>query len=153
MSDLEQIEQIVNAAIASAEQPQPQAPKARMLANIKKRATAPAPAGTVTISQNAAAWEPFDDGIERQLLVADQGDGTETAIYRLDPGAKFVTHQHTHQETCWVVQGEILVGDHLVQPGDMHVADIGHAHPEIVARTKALLLIRSQVYLGPLSPQ
>lgn len=156
MSDIDQIDQILDEAVATARQPArgrgDQATKVRMLANIKKRTNASAPTGTFTVGRSDVPWEPFDSGIERQLLVADQGDGTETALYRLEPGAKFIEHEHTHQETCWVVQGEVLVGDHLVQPGEMHVADVGYDHPEIVARTESLLLIRSQVYMGPLTP-
>ncbi|MEM8501219.1 MAG: cupin domain-containing protein [Pseudomonadota bacterium] len=156
MSDLEQINQILNAALANAQDPvrdtETRTRKVRMLANIKKRTTAAAPEGTMTLGPEDVPWEPFDTGIERQLLTADPKDGTETAIYRLQPGARFVEHEHTHQETCWVVQGELLIGDHLVRPGQMHVAEIGHAHPEIIARTEALLLIRSQTYVGPLTP-
>ncbi len=155
MSDLKQIDQILNDALATLDQPVRDSnaaePKARMFANIQKRMNVPAPEGTYTVGPQDVPWEPFDTGIERQLLVTDQGDGTETAIYRLEPGAKFTEHEHTHQETCWVVQGEVLVGDHLLQPGEMHVADVGHRHPEIVARTEALLLIRSQAYVGPLT--
>lgn len=127
--------------------------KMRMLGNIMRRArSASAPAGTHTIAADDVGWEPFAEGITRKVLVADPGDGMETALYRLDPGSKFDTHSHTHQETCWVVEGDLLVGDHMVQAGEMHVAEVGCEHPEIVARTSAVLLIRSQVYVGPLTP-
>ena len=52
-----------------------------------------------------------------------------------------------------MVQGDILVGEnHVVHSGDMHVAEAGYEHPEIVARTESVLLIRSQIYQGPLTP-
>ncbi|MEM9620021.1 MAG: cupin domain-containing protein [Pseudomonadota bacterium] len=152
--DLEQIKQILSGALAA--KPSggqlEEGPRQRMLANIKSRVGAHAPSGTQTIKSTDMQWEPFAEGIERSCLVPDQGDGTETCIYRLQPGAKFVNHAHTHQETCWVVSGDILVGDHPVQAGDMHIAEVGYEHPEIVARTESTLLIRSQVYTGPLMP-
>ncbi len=150
MSDIDQINQIMNQALGEANSPDTVAvPRARMLANIKRRTTAPAPEGTYTVKASDGEWEPFADGIERRVILSDSGEGVETAIYRLEPGAKFLTHEHTHQEACWVVEGDVLVGDHLVQTGEMHVAETGYTHPEIVARTPALLLIRSQVYIGP----
>lgn len=121
-------------------------PSARMLANIKRRVSSPAPAGTFTVKPRQSEWEAFDRGIDRQRLVEHAADGTETVLYRLQPAATFAAHGHSEQETCWVIQGEILVGDHLVQAGEMHVAEAGCDHPEITARTEALLLIRSQAY-------
>ena len=154
MKDLDEINQILTTTLGGEGQfTATEVPRARMFDNIKKRMHADAPAGTYTINPEVLDWEPFDQGIDRKLLVPDTGDGTETAIYRLQPNAKFLTHEHTHQEACWVVEGEILVGDHLVQAGDMHVAEVGYEHPEICARTPALLLIRSQVYVGPLMEQ
>lgn len=154
MKEIDEINQIVTHTLATeGGLPNVAVPRARMLANIQKRVRAGAPTGTYTIDLDAGEWEPFDQGIERKLLIADQGDGTETSVYRLEPGARFVSHEHTHQESCWVVEGDILVGDHLVEAGAMHVAEIGYEHPEIEARTYAVLLIRSQVYVGPLTPQ
>jgi len=154
MKDLDEINQILTNTLATeGKVSSTEVPRARMLGNIRKRISASAPAGTYTVNPDTVDWEPFDQGIERKLLIPDTGDGTETAIYRLEPNAKFVSHEHTHQESCWVVEGDILVGDHLVQAGDMHVAEVGYEHPEICARTHALLLIRSQVYVGPLMEQ
>ncbi len=157
MSDreLEEISQILTDALAlqgvTSSQPSDSV-RTRMLANIKRRANAAAPAGTYTIRANDVSWEDFDEGIQRKCLVGDHGDGSQTCVYRLRPGAKFVSHAHSQQESCWVIAGDILVGDHHVQAGEMHIAEPNYDHPEIYARTEALLLIRSQVYVGPLTP-
>lgn len=153
MSDIDEINEVLTNALS--EQPvsgSDEEPRMRMLSNIRRRVNAPAPIGTYTVKDSKADWEPFAEGIERRVVLPDAGEGVETALYKLEPGARFTTHSHTHQESCWVVDGDVLVGDHLVQQGDMHVAEPGYDHPEIVARTSALLLIRSQVYVGPLTP-
>ncbi|MEM7078706.1 MAG: hypothetical protein AAF513_08770 [Pseudomonadota bacterium] len=158
MSDheLEQINQLITEAIAasnvSAGDGSGEARRSRMLANVKRRSRAPAPEGTYTVRADDMPWEVFDTGIERKRVVTDHGDGTHSCIYRLQPGAKFRSHPHKHQETCWVISGEVLVGEHPLQAGDMHVAEVNFDHPEVVARSEALLLIRSQIGRGPLSP-
>ena len=126
------------------------ASRARMLGNVLRRARAGAPSGTFTVRADDQPWEPFDEGVDRKLLVPDS-DGLETALYRLQAGARLVSHDHTHRELCWVLQGELAVGDHAVHPGELHVAEAGCTHPEIIARSEALLLIHSQVYVGPRS--
>ena len=104
------------------------------------------PDGTLTIRGGAAGFEPFGTGISRKLLVPEDGSGRETALYRLDPGAFFDTHGHTHLEECWVVEGFVLAGDFPVYAGDMHLAFPGYEHARVVAPKGALLLIKSQVY-------
>lgn len=156
MSDIDRINKLMTDALASKDALEADVgaeATRRMLGNVKARMQAAAPAGTYTIPA-LDDWEPFDQGIDRRVLHQDQGDGIETVLYRLVPGARFVSHPHTQQETCWVVKGEILVGDgHAVHAGDFHVAEPGYDHPEIVARSEALLLIRSQINVGPLTPR
>lgn len=104
------------------------------------------PEGTATVRGGEQGFEPFGDGIVRKLLVADDGAGRETALYRLDPGSFFETHSHTHLEECWVLEGDVLVGDFPVHTGDMHLAWPGYDHPRVLAPNGALLLIKSQSY-------
>ena len=130
----------------------PQDRAQRMKARVMARVRAASPEGSTTLRAREGTWEPFDDGITRRLLMADPDQGVELALYRLEPGAAFAPHEHTHDEECWVVQGDIMIGDLLVEAGDMHIARAGSAHPALTARSSSLLLIRSQVYVGPLTP-
>lgn len=137
--------------------PLPDATRARMRQRIADRAqleadhsmrpgTPSEPLGTLTLRAADSAFEPFSPGIERWLLVADDGAGRETALYRLQPGAYFESHAHTDLEECWVVEGAVLVGDYPVAPGELHLAYPGYEHPRILAPEGALLLIKSQHY-------
>lgn len=152
MSELVEINNLLTAALTEEASGQlGREPRERMLRNIRARLHTAAPEGTYTIPARDD-WEFFAPGIDRRVLIKDKEQEIETALYRLAPGAKFASHLHTHQETCWVVQGDILVGDsHVVYAGEMHVAEAGSVHREIVARTEALLLIRSQVEIVRLS--
>ena len=154
MNETDQINKLMTDTLAAADagtQPAHE-PRERMLSNIKSRLHAAAPEGSYTIPARDD-WEPFDEGVDRRVLLRDDKTGIETVLYRLAPGAKFASHPHTEQETCWVVHGDIQVGgSHVVHAGEMHVAEAGFVHPEILARTEALLLIRSQINIGPLTP-
>ncbi len=155
MTDIDEINSLLSRELARAPGATPgtdDVAKARMLGNVLRRARADAPAGTFTVRADDQPWEPFDEGIERKVLVPPGNDGLETALYRLQLGAKLVSHAHTHRELCWVLEGELVVGDHVVHPGELHVAEAGGVHPEITARRAALLLIHSQAYTGPHSP-
>lgn len=118
----------------------------RMHSGLLQRVRASEPAGTHTIRSGAAHWAPFLEGIERKVLLPDDGSGIETALYRLAPGAVIPVHTHTHLEECWVVEGDVLVGEFPVYAGDMHIAYPGYEHAEILAPSGALLMIKSQVY-------
>lgn len=153
-SDLQTIDALLSEHIgeALAEQMPEASARLRMKDRLMARVRSSEPVGTRTIRGNQGTWEPFAEGITRKVLRADDGSGLETALYRLQAGASFPPHDHTHTEECWVLEGDILVEDCMVHAGDMHIAEPGFAHSEVLARTDALLLIHSQVYVGPLSP-
>ena len=126
------------------------APRARMKANLLRRVQAAEPVGTRTVHASDyaddQAWEPFTEGVTRRVLLHDEAAGIQTVLYRLDPGCGFPAHAHTHVEECWVLEGDLLVGDYPVGAGAMHIAEVGFEHQDIIARSSALLLIRSQIY-------
>lgn len=122
------------------------ATKDRMLDRVRQRVSAGEPRGTRTIRSADGEWLQFLPDVERKLLLADDGSGMETALYRLSPGGLLPAHDHTHLEECWVLEGDVLVGDFPVFAGDMHIAYPGYSHEEIVAPNGALLLIKSQTY-------
>lgn len=123
--------------------------RATMRGRLLGRIAQPEPHGTRTIRADDGEWLPFLPAVERKLLLADDGSGMETALYRLAAGGTLPAHEHTHLEECWVLEGDVRVGDYPVFAGDMHIAYPGYAHDEIVAPAGALLLIKSQAYPPP----
>lgn len=115
-----------------------QAMRARVLA-------AAATPGTRVLRAEEGEWVEFVHGIRIKTLRRDEDAGTQTSLWRLEPGAKVPPHSHKHEEECLVLEGSIIHdGVHY------HAGDFLHALPK--ARHKpfespdgALLMIRSEL--------
>jgi quercetin dioxygenase-like cupin family protein len=112
---------------------------------ILARVAAAPPASTYTVRINEGAWIPAGPGVEVKVLRMDRRQNSQTVMIRMQPGSQIVPHRHNQEEECLVLEGEILIGDHRVGPGDMHIAAAGAKHPPIFAPRGALLCIRSEI--------
>ena len=120
--------------------------KAAMRARIFNRLKdAPPPEGTATIRAGEGGWIEVMPLVEMKLLRRDPVNNNQTALWRLKPGAIVPCHAHRLEEECWVVEGEIKIGDHYVRQGDMHIAQPGYDHPPIESACGALLLVRAEI--------
>jgi quercetin dioxygenase-like cupin family protein len=117
---------------------------------ILERARATPPAGTRTIRSHEGHWRQIMPRVHQKILRKDRSEGTQTVLYRLEPGGGFPAHFHSHEEECWVLEGELETEGHVIRAGDMHIAAAGCEHPEISTRTGAVILIRSQIEHLPL---
>ena len=95
--------------------------------------------GSVRIDQ--APWQRFLPGIDVKVLNAQ--DSTETAIWRMQPGAKIPPHPHAQDEECLILQGSLLVEHVRYHVGDFLMARAGESDPIFYAPDGALLLIRA----------
>ena len=86
-------------------------------------------------------WEFVCPGIERKMLFHDRAKKRATFLMRAQPGAEFPSHDHDDDEEAFVLEGDLSLGDLLLNAGDYHLARPGLHHP--VGRTKAgcMLLI------------
>ena len=85
------------------------------------------------------AWTATDRPIEARLHEMLARDGFDVFRWRDAPGAHYAAHHHDHDESLWVVDGEITFGaegtalrlgpgDRLMLPaGTVHTADAGAA--------------------------
>ncbi len=87
------------------------------------------------------AWQTFLPGIEIKVLHAEAN--TETAIWRMQPGAKIPPHPHAHDEECLILSGSLLVERVRYQAGDFLMAKVGQVDPTFYAPDGATLLIRA----------
>ena len=113
----------------------------RIMARIS---TAPPPR-TYTVRASEGNWIPVGPGVELKVLRMDREANSQTVLFRMQPGSQIVPHPHNQEEECLVMEGEILVGEHRVGKGDMHIAMPGAKHPPILAPRGALLCIRSEI--------
>ena len=122
-----------------------QADRTNLHDRIMARVAAAPPARTYTVRIAEGAWAPAGPGVEIKVLRMDRRQNSQTVMIRMQPGSQIVPHRHNLEEECLVLEGEILIGEHRVGPGDMHIAEPGARHPPIFAPRGALLCIRSEI--------
>lgn len=97
-----------------------------------------------TVRAGEGAWQPLRPGVTLKLLREDPLARRMTAWIRLLPGSSLESHRHEQAEECLVIEGEILIGEHRLGAGDLHVAGAGTAHDLIRSPHGALLLVHAQ---------
>ena len=134
-------------AIIEAIKPQPLAEdrKTAMRKRLFDRIQPSAPQNTRTLRSQDMQWLKILPNVEMKILNQDHENKYQTALWRLQPGAVVPSHPHDIEEECWVIEGEIKIGDHLVRQGDMHIALAGSRHADMTTDVGALLLVRGQI--------
>lgn len=113
--------------------------RARLLAQI-----APPPDGTVTFRIGGDGWTRPAPNVEMKMLRIDAEAGTSEMLIRLGAGVRIPEHSHRKEEQMIILEGECLLGEHLLQAGDSHVAPPGSWHPAITVARSVLMLLRSE---------
>ncbi len=94
---------------------------------------------------SAEAFEPIGiDGIVVRRLAVDREKDQVTMLVRMAAGASFPAHRHGGAEECFVLEGDLHVGDVHMHGGDFQRAEDGSVHP--VQRTDGgcvLLIVSS----------
>jgi len=125
--------------------------RSRLRHRILDRVLDPAPEGTFTLRAADPSWSAFNDRVEVRFLRRDLALGDQTILIRMHPGAVIDAHSHAMEEECYVIDGEIEIGNHRLRRGDMHVASRGAKHERIRSATGALLLVRGEIPAGAAS--
>jgi quercetin dioxygenase-like cupin family protein len=108
---------------------------------VLERVHADSPPGTRTVRAASGEWQNVLPLVDVKVLHRDPRTGRQTALYRLQPGAELPAHRHTEAEECYVVEGEVNVGDLYLRAGDYHHAAAGSLHPALRSGPGALLLL------------
>ena len=147
-SDAKAIDPASLEALSAAVKPQPLSAerKQSMRARLLTRVAAEAPPGTRTIRAEQARWHPITKHIDIKILHRDPARNEQIALLRCRPGALLPSHSHTMDEECFVLEGEIRIGQHIIRQGDLHIASAGCRHADLVSEQGALLLLRSEIH-------
>jgi uncharacterized cupin superfamily protein len=79
-----------------------------------------------TLRAGDGAWEETGvAGVRVRRLFVDRDGNRMTAMFQMDPGAAYPEHLHDGPEECYVLEGDLHVGDELV----MHKGDYQRATP------------------------
>ena len=115
----------------------------RVLANA---AAAPAPEPLMNILRaDQGEWRTFIPRIHLKLLRLDRERGTQTSLWRLDPGAVIPQHRHSGEEECLILEGGVSWDGVVYGPGDYLLARPGLVHTAFHSERGALLMIRSEL--------
>jgi anti-sigma factor ChrR (cupin superfamily) len=121
--------------------------RSRMASKIRERARNQPPEGTSTLRVEEGDWQMLAAGVTMKLLRIDHEAGNQTALVRFAAGSALNQHAHVQQEECFVLEGEIMIGSHVLRAGDMHIAAPGTEHEVIRSMPGALLLVRSDIVM------
>ena len=101
--------------------------------------------GLVTVRDYDGAWEQIAPKIEKKVLRVDSGQGTESYLLRVEPGAEAPPHRHETDEICIMLEGEVRYDDFHLRAGDYHFAPRGSVHGRAHSETGALLFIHAGI--------
>lgn len=90
-------------------------------------------------------WRPLRPGVRVKPLRVDLSAGTQTSLWKLDPGAALPEHGHHFEEECLIVEGSLDWNGRRYGRGDYLLARAGGHHDEFVFPDGALLLIRGEL--------
>ena len=89
-------------------------------------------------------WSTVMDGVHVKQLNVDPARGDVTMLVRMDPGSSYPSHRHGGAEQCFVLEGELHVGDDTtLQKGDFQCMREESVHGTQWTETGCLLLIVS----------
>lgn len=145
--DIESLTPDEEEALARAAQPLEMgaAQRESLRAKILARVNAPPPADTYTVRSAEGAWTRIGPLAEIKLVRRDWQANNQSILVRLAAGAEVATHGHRQEEECVVLEGELMIGEHVFRAGDVHVARPGATHVGMRTRTGCLLYIRSEI--------
>ncbi|MCB1043808.1 MAG: cupin domain-containing protein [Acidobacteria bacterium] len=85
-------------------------------------------------------------GIQVRRLFADRLRDRITMLVRMAPGSAYPPHIHGGMEECFVLSGELKIGELTLKTGDYQHAPSGSAHVTQSTETGCLLLISSSYH-------
>ncbi len=104
--------------------------------------------GVFVLRQGQGDWRPTPyPGVAAKLLYLDKIAGMATSLLKLDPGALYPCHHHTAEEQCYVIEGDIRLGDALhLHEGDFTTAVPGSNHAYLTSDGGCTVIIVSSVH-------
>jgi anti-sigma factor ChrR (cupin superfamily) len=84
-------------------------------------------------------------GIEARKLFVDQENDRVTMLVRMQPGTAYPEHIHADIEECFVLSGDLSVGEQRMLAGDYQRAETGSRHAVQSTERGCLLLLVSSL--------
>ena len=130
-------------------------PPASLHARLRQRVAAARPAlqpwkqwdaeatGSRTIRRkDESEWQDTAlPGIRVRNLFVDAANDRITMLVRMQPGTAYPSHRHGGAEECYVLEGDLLVGEYRMRAGDYQRVDSGSTHGVQSTENGCLLFI------------
>ena len=98
--------------------------------------------GTVTRRVGSGVWSEMAPGVTYTVLFEDPAAKRRSMLVRALPGAIYELHVHdAGHEECLILEGDLIMGDLKLLPGDFHLAAKGSAHPSATTVSGCLLYL------------
>lgn len=82
-----------------------------------------------TLRYNEGKWEGTGyDGVSVRRLFVDRARGSVTMLVRMDPGTSYPSHRHGGPEECYVLEGDLHVGEIVMRAGDYQRVEAESIH-------------------------
>jgi anti-sigma factor ChrR (cupin superfamily) len=95
-------------------------------------------------------WEEVAPGISCKLLATDSERDRVSMLVRLAPGTDYPPHTHAGVEELHLLQGELMIDDRKLHPGDYNRAEAGTSDRRVWSPTgcTCVLMTSSRDQLG-----
>jgi mannose-6-phosphate isomerase-like protein (cupin superfamily) len=108
----------------------------------RKKSPGPPDRAISFVLASRAVWKPMDlQGVEACPLHMDSVNDHVTMLVRMAPGTSYPEHHHDYDEECYVIEGDLLVGETPMRAGDYQRAPAGSVHPVQFTEAGCLLLV------------
>ena len=98
----------------------------------------------VLVHSNQGGWEETGiTGIRVRRLFVDAPNHRITMLVRMDAGKSYPSHRHAGIEECYVLEGDLHVGEEVMVAGDYQRAELESVHPVQWTEKGCLLLVTS----------
>jgi anti-sigma factor ChrR (cupin superfamily) len=117
-------------------------PEARPSPRVREELLTRAAPAHVLVRADEGAWQqtPFP-GVEIRQLFVDKVTGAVTSMLRAAAGAVYPAHQHGGMEHVYVIDGDLIFDDHILETGDYEVSAGATEHSSITTKTGCMALI------------
>jgi hypothetical protein len=96
--------------------------------------------GTLTRRAGTGVWTEMAPGVSFTVLFEDPVAKRRSILVRALPGSNYDSHFHAEgHEECLVLEGDLIMGDLELLPGDYHIAAKGSTHPVATTRSGCVL--------------
>lgn len=91
----------------------------------------------------ACPWSSYVEGVDAAVLRA-HGD-VASMLIKITPGAALPDHGHSLPEDCFMLEGDMFLGDILLRAGDYQLAPVGCRHVGITSDMGGLFYFHGAV--------